>query len=64
MDGLPEFAQPQLLAGVVAIALLSVAAAIEALVLGLSLRHPGRLQPAQPAIAETVGQDFYDWLYE
>ena len=64
MDGLHEFAQPQLLAGIVAIALLSLAAGIEVLMLGLGLRHPTRMEVAEPAVAETVGHDFYDWLYE
>lgn len=64
MDGLPEFAQPQLLAGIVAITLLCVAAGIEAAVIGLSLRRPAPARPLEPAVAEPVGHDFYDWLYE
>lgn len=68
MDGLHEFAQPQLLAGILAFTLLSLAAGIEAVVLGLSLRQ--RFSPhhgphgAEPSVHEAVGQDFYDWLYE
>jgi hypothetical protein len=64
MDGLHEFAQPQLLAGLVAITLLSLAAGIEAVMLRLSLRHPAKPRSMEPALAEPVDQDFYDWLYE
>lgn len=64
MDGLHEFAHPQQLAGIVAITLLSLAAAIEAVMVRLSLRQATRLRPAEPVAAEAAGQDFYDWLYE
>lgn len=64
MDGLHEFAHPQQLAGIVAITLLSLAAAIEAVMVRLSLRQATCLRPAEPVAAEAAGQDFYDWLYE
>ncbi len=64
MDGLHEFAQPQLLAGILAITVLSLAAGIEILMLALSLRPATLLRVAEPAVAEPMDQDFYDWLYE
>ena len=64
MDGLHEFAQPQLLAGILAITLLSLAAGIELLMLGLSLRPAALTRVAEPRVAEPMDQDFYDWLYE
>ena len=64
MDGLHEFAQPQLLAGIVAITLLSLAAGIEVLMLALSLRRPAAVPSADPAVADPVGHDFHDWLYD
>ena len=64
MDGLPEFAQPQLLAGILAIILLSLSFGIEVLMVALSLRPATLLRVAEPAVAEPMDQDFYDWLYE
>ena len=64
MDGLPEFAQPQLLAGILAIILLSLAFGIEVLMVALSLRPAALVAVAGPSVAEPIDQDFYDWLYE
>ena len=64
MDGLHEFAQPQLVAGIVAIALLSLATGIEVLMVALSLRPAALASVAGLSVAEPVDQDFYDWLYE
>jgi len=68
MDGLPEFTHPQLLAGILAITLLSLALGIELLMVALGLRPsalgPGDTASAAPAIAEPMDHDFYDWLYE
>lgn len=76
MDGLPEFAQPQLLAGLLAIALLSLALGLETVMVWTGLRrsaaplaqHPLAQPPhAQHPLApdtHPLGHDFYDWLYE
>jgi len=65
MDGLAEFGQPQLLAGLMAIGLLALALAIEGLMLWSAVRQYRSAQVADaPAVAEPAGQDFYDWLYE
>jgi hypothetical protein len=64
MDSLPTFTHPQLLAGILAITLLSLAAGIEVLMLGLGLRHRRLQQPSEPPSAPPLDHDFYDWLYE
>lgn len=65
MDGLAEFGQPQLLAGLLAMALLALAVTIETLVLWVGLRRQSApLAAAPPAVAEAVGHDVYDWMYE
>lgn len=64
MDSLPTFAQPQLVAGILAITLLGLAAAIEVLMLGMGLRQRRLQQPSEPPAAPPIDHDFYDWLYE
>lgn len=66
MDGLAEFAQPQLLAGLVAITVLGMAVMIESLMLwaGVSFKVSRSAEVAEPPAAEPFAPEFYDWLYE
>ena len=66
MDGLAEFAHPQLLAGLVAITVLGMAVVIESLMLwaGVSFKVSRSAVVAEPPAAEPFAPEFYDWLYE